>query len=111
MVCYYELLHNKNYGPLKLFSQDVTELLGDHLIGRPHGSSGINGPSLIMHALEWAWPGESRANVGGVVTAFVNNHVWRRSEVFCTGGGFYKSRCIDGRSLTQDTEQQYHHRY
>ena len=36
MVCYYELLHNKHYGPLKLFSQDVTELLGDHLIGRPH---------------------------------------------------------------------------
>ena len=24
MVCYYELLHNKKYGPLKLFSQDVT---------------------------------------------------------------------------------------
>ena len=36
MVCYYELLHNKNYVPLKLFSQNVTELLGDHLIGRPH---------------------------------------------------------------------------
>ena len=25
----------------------------DHVLG----SSGINGPSLIMHALEWAWPG------------------------------------------------------
>ena len=33
MVCYYELLH---YVPLKLFSQDVTELFGNHLIGLIH---------------------------------------------------------------------------
>ena len=41
-----------------------------------------------MHALGWAWPSESRAIVGGVVKAFVNNHMKHSSEVFCTGGGF-----------------------
>ena len=28
-----------------------------------------------MHALEWAWPGSHVQLFGGVVKAFVNNHV------------------------------------
>ena len=62
-----------------------------------------------MHALEWAWPGSHVQLFGGVVKAFVNNHVL--STVVKSFVLVVSCQCIDGRSLTQDTEQQYHHRY